>query len=826
MRVLWGPEFILLYNDSYRPILGRSKHPGAMGRPTAESFSELWSVVEPLFRRVHTGETIALEDTLLPIDRSGYLEECFFTLSYSPLLDDTGAIAGVLGVVHETTDHVIAARRLATLRELAAKSSSVATPEGACELAADALARNPADVPFSALYLAGPSGADAHLVSRTGLHDEAIFPPTVALSTPAPGGGWPFACGPGSGPFVVTDVEARFGSLVSGPYPEPVRTALVIPLKRVDAISPFGFLVAGINPRRALDDVHRGFFELVSEQISGAVSDALERRDRERLLARERAADARLRLLFDEAPAAIAVLRGPDLVYEFANPLYCRLVGRDDLVGHRGRDVRPDLARQGIWDLLERVFATGEPFFGKEFPATLDRTLGHPADLGYFNFVYQPTRDLEGRVEGVMIFAIEVTEMVLARRAAEEGHAERTRLLASEQAARAEAVKSNQAKDEFLAIVSHELRNPLSVMLGWTRILRSGTLGPEKTTRALEMVERSAVHQSQLIDDLLDVSRIISGKLRLDVKLVSFVDVVRAALDSARPAIDAKQLRLKAVLDSEAVSLMGDATRLQQIVWNLISNATKFTPKGGAIQVVLKRVESAVELSVQDTGSGIDADFLPHVFERFRQANSSATRAHGGLGLGLSIARNLVEMHGGTIEAFSEGQGRGATFVVRLPVAPLRESAAPDISAARPLPSPMKWECPPDLVGLRVLVVDDESDARALVAEVLEQCGAEVYTAASAQTALAELERSRPDVLLSDIGMPGEDGFALIRQLRSRSPEGGGFMPAASLTAYASAEDRRRSLLAGFNMHVPKPVEPAELVAVVSSLGRMARALR
>jgi PAS domain S-box-containing protein len=802
MRVLWGPEFILLYNDSYRPILGKSKHPTAMASRTAESFREVWDIVGPLFHRVYAGEAIALEDSLLPLERNGYLEECYFTLSYSPILDDGGKIGGLLGVVHETTAQVVGARRLAILRELAAvASSAVGSPELACERAAAVLARSP-DVPFALFYVLEADGVHLRLVGRTGLERHPTAAPAHIELEGRDDHGWPFArATEGRGPFVVTDVQDRFGDLTSGAYPEPIHTALLVPL-RLGTGRLYGFFVAGVSPRRALGDAYRGFFELVSEQIGGAASEAVDRQDRERLVALERATDARLRLLFNEAPAAIALLRGPVLTFELANPLYCQLVGRTELLGHPGRDVLPELVEQGIWDIFDRVYATGEPFVGREFPAKLDRNGSDDLELGYFNVIVQPTRDLEGRIEGIMVFAIEITELVLARQSAESGRAERTRLLASEQTARADAERSNQAKDEFLAIVSHELRNPLSAMLGWTRLLRGGTLPPEKSARALETIERNAVNQSQLIEDLLDVSRIISGKLRLDVRLLSFVDVVRAAIDSARPALDAKQIRLKAVLDSEAHSLMGDAARLQQIVWNLLSNATKFTPKGGSIQVVLKRVESAVELTVADSGSGIAAAFLPHIFDRFRQADPSTTRTHGGLGVGLSITKNLVEMHGGTIIAESEGEGRGAAFVLRLPVAPLRESPPPDVRSPPRERAPAQWTCPPELAGLRILVVDDEPDARALVAEVLEQCGALVVRAGSAHAAIEAMDISRPDVILSDIGMPEEDGYALIRKIRNRPKERGGVTPAASLTAYA-----------------------AELVAVVASLGRMARAL-
>jgi PAS domain S-box-containing protein len=836
MRVLWGPEFIFLYNDAYRPVLGSSKHPSAMGSRTAESFREVWDIVGPLFRRVYAGEAVALEDTLLPLDRNGYLEECYFTLSYSPIKDDDGEVGGLLGVVNETTERVLSERRLRTLRDLAATTTFSETPDQAFQHAAKAVARNAFDLPFALFYAVEAvesGGARARLVSLSGLAAHPGARPALVDLTDGPETPWPFArAAAAKAPVIVTDLRERLGDVVSGPYPEPIRAAVVLPLVRGGNEGVYGFFVAGVNPRRTLDDAYTGFLDLAYEHVSRAAFEARDRYERDQMIARERASDERLRVLFTDAPVAIAVLRGPEQVFELANPHYCKLVGRADLLGKRGREALPELVEQGVWDLLDRVLATGEPYVGKAFPAKLARDSDGALELGYFNFTAQPMRAPDERVEGVLIFVVEITEQVVAVQAeaaarglAEAGRSERARLLEIAQAARAEAERSNSAKDQFLAIVSHELRNPLSAMLGWTRLLRSGTLSEEQRERGLETIERNAVNQSQLIEDLLDVSRIVSGKLKLEVRVVNFVDVVRAALDSARPAMDGKQLRVKAVLDSEAISIMGDGTRLQQVVWNLLTNATKFTPKGGSIQVVLKRVDSMLELAVMDSGRGIREHFLPVIFEPFKQADSTTTRVHGGLGLGLSIAKNLVEMHGGTIHALSDGEDQGSTFIVRLPVAPLRETPTRSSPSLEPRPIP-QWECPPELSGLRVLVVDDEVDARELIATVLEQCGSRVERAGSAREALEKLEAWRPDILLSDIGMPDEDGYALIRQVRSLPPDRSGTIPAASLTAYAGAEDRRRALLAGFNMHVPKPVEPAELVAVVASLGRIARALK
>ncbi|WP_371877648.1 ATP-binding protein [Pyxidicoccus parkwayensis] len=395
--------------------------------------------------------------------------------------------------------------------------------------------------------------------------------------------------------------------------------------------------------------------------------------------------------------------------------------------------------------------------------------------------------------------------------------AERERLLARERAAREEAEEANQLKDEFLATVSHELRTPLTAVLGWVQLLRSGALAPDKRERALATVERNARAQGQLIEDLLDVSRIMTGKLRLEVSSVEVSQVVEAALESMRPAAEAKGIRIQAALDSGG-SIMGDASRLQQVVWNLLSNAVKFTPKGGRVQVLVERRESSVEISVADTGQGISAQFLPHVFERFRQADGSTTRQAGGLGLGLAVVRHLVELHGGTVSAASEGESKGATFVVTLPqaVTQRREVLVPP-SLRGPLLA-QDVPCPPQLAGLRLLVVDDEEDTRELLRSLLETCGVIVTTAGSAEEALSLLRREPHDALVSDIGMPMEDGYRFISRVRALSREQGGDIPAVALTAYTRMEDRTRALLAGFNSHVPKPIEPVELLAVIAAL--------
>jgi signal transduction histidine kinase/DNA-binding response OmpR family regulator len=406
---------------------------------------------------------------------------------------------------------------------------------------------------------------------------------------------------------------------------------------------------------------------------------------------------------------------------------------------------------------------------------------------------------------------------------------ERTRLLTSERSARQEAERSNRAKDEFLSVVSHELRTPLNAILGWARMLSQGLVREGRATgmsqRGLETIERNAVAQAQLIDDLLDVSRITTGKLHLDIQQIDMVRIIQSATESVKPAAEGKEQKIEFVLDPRAGVLQGDAGRLQQVVWNLLSNAIKFTAKGGQIAIHLKQLESHVELRIVDTGEGIRPEFMPYVFERFEQQDASAARRHGGLGLGLSISRHIVELHGGRIHAHSAGVGKGATFVVELPTGSMHESVPVHVDETFSSVDP-KFECPPELAGLKVLVVDDDQDARELVALILRRCGAEPTTASSPDDAMAAFERVRPSVLISDIGMPGEDGYAFIRRVRALPGSEGGQIPAAVLTAYARAEDRRQALNAGYQIHVTKPVEPAELVAIVASLARIDKATK
>jgi CheY-like chemotaxis protein len=379
---------------------------------------------------------------------------------------------------------------------------------------------------------------------------------------------------------------------------------------------------------------------------------------------------------------------------------------------------------------------------------------------------------------------------------------------------------ANRLKDEFLATLSHELRTPLNAILGYSRLVQSGMLTPDKHTHALHTVERNATALTQIVEDILDVSRIISGKIRLDVQPVDLPQVVSHAVETILPAAQAKQIRVHTILDPRAAPISGDPDRLQQIVWNLVSNAVKFTPKEGIVQVRLERVNSHVEIIVSDTGIGIAPDFLPHIFERFRQADSGTTREHAGIGLGLAIVRQLVELHGGTIHAASGGRDEGSTFRVRLPLMIVHHESPPE-RRAQPTSESPRTDLPlPDLSGVTILAADDDADARALVSETLESRGAKVVVADSADEAMAALQTIRPDVVIADIGMAHTDGFELLRRIRQSVDDSIREVPAAALTAYARAEDRMKVLQSGFQMHLVKPVDPAELIVAVAVLAK------
>lgn len=489
------------------------------------------------------------------------------------------------------------------------------------------------------------------------------------------------------------------------------------------------------------------------------------------------------------------------------NPAAARMYGytQAEAIGQSILLIVPPDRRQEEAEVLRRL-SRGETL--DHFETVRVRKDGRRLDV---SLTVSLIRDGTGRIVGVSKIARDIT-------AQKRAQAERATLLERERAARLEAEAANRAKDEFLAVLSHELRTPLNAVYGWAQMLRSESMSEEQKARALETIARNANAQLQLIDDLLDVSRVVSGKMRLNVRPVELRTVVEAALDSVRPAAAAKDIRLQSVLDPRAGPITGDPDRLQQVVWNLLMNAVKFTPRGGRVQVHLQRVNSHVEVVVSDTGEGIPPDVLPFVFDRFRQADSSSTRAHSGLGLGLALVKHLVELHGGSVAAQSPGPGQGATFIMKLPVTIAEIASGPErrlhptALSADPVPASGRLD------GVRVLVVDDDRDALDLSSMILTRAGAEVRLCRSAAEALDALGVWRPDVLVSDIEMPIEDGYSLIRKVRALGPDHGGRTPAVALTAYGRMQDRVLSLTAGYNMHVAKPVDPGEFTTIIASL--------
>lgn len=513
----------------------------------------------------------------------------------------------------------------------------------------------------------------------------------------------------------------------------------------------------------------------------------------------------RLATIFQNSPAFIAVLRGPEHVFELSNPAYYQLVGHRDIIGKPLLEALPEIEGQGFTEALSKVFCSGETFEGHEVPIQLQRTPDGPIEERYVDLLYLPLVEADGTFSGVFAHGVDVTDQVHARLKIEE---------------------TNRIKDEFLATLSHELRTPLNAIMGWASTLLMKERTREIQQQGLEAIERNSRFQAQLIDDLLDVSRILTGKMRLDLHTVELSELLQNAVHNITPSAQAKQLNVAVEIDSSTGFVLSDSVRMSQVLWNLLSNAVKFTPKGGCIRVSLERFGSQAQVQISDDGKGIAPEFLPHVFERFSQADASSTRAFGGLGIGLALVRHLAEAHGGTIQAESEGVDKGATFTLLLPLVAVRPRALEEThsipATQREIVHALETELPL-LAGLRILVVDDERDARILLKEVLTERGASVEVAESASAALALIKKRRADtqpfdVLVSDIGMPNENGHCLLKQLRCWEGNSQSFLPAIALTAYASPKDRIESLLAGFQVHICKPVDPLELIAAVGSL--------
>jgi len=527
--------------------------------------------------------------------------------------------------------------------------------------------------------------------------------------------------------------------------------------------------------------------------INGIIEDITERKLAQKAL---QESEARFRWLYESNVIGIAFWNMNGRITA-ANDAYLQLLGYTTADMEAGGLLWRDLSPPEYQDVVLRIIRELRQF-GISTPVEQDylHKQGHRVPV-LMGCAFREGSETDG-----FAFVVDLTE----RKQAEQ---ERERLLKREQTARAQAEAANRVKDEFLAILSHELRSPLNPILGWSKLLSSHKLPKDKASEALATIERNAKLQAQLIEDLLDISHILRGKLSLNIAAVDLETIILAALDTVRLAAQAKSIQLQTTFSPKVGRVLGDPIRLQQIVWNLLSNAVKFTPPSGRVEVRLEQVGKQAQIQVIDTGQGISSDFLPYVFEYFRQADSQTTRKFGGLGLGLAIVKHLVELHGGTVWAASAGEGQGAIFTVRVP-----------LIASQNQKSLVAEQCEhyQELTGIRILVVDDEVDSREVIAFILKECGAEVIAVASAAEALSAFIQLKPDVLVCDIGMPEVDGYMLLGQIRSLYPETGGRVPAIALTAYAGESDRQQALLAGFQNHASKPVEPTELVRLVASL--------
>lgn len=813
MIILWGKDLIQIYNDGYQQILG-TKHPQAMGQPTQECWSEVWHINEPIYQAVFDhGQVTYLENQLYPIRRNGYLEESYFTLCYSPIYGED-AISGVLVTVLETTQQVIGQRRLQTLQELGVQTAHAQTVQAVCNATFQTLANNTADFPFALLYLLNADRRTANLVGTVGIEpsttnpernpDEIDISQVIYLdqslnqsSIP-----WSLVTVMQTEKAQVVDLEPQFSSLFDGAKARLPRSAFVFPLSQARQNSLLGVIVIGINAQRELDDPYRDFLTSVAGQISSALTaaQALETERQKNQIALQEG-EVRLRQLA-EAISSVFWLFDPysrQLLY--ISPAYEQIWGRScqDLYTDFGGwldSIHPDHHAQ-VKSATARCLASGS--VEEEY-----RIIHSNGSIRWIRDRGFVVRDASGQPYRVAGVAEDITDQVALK-------AERDQMLDREQAARAEAERANRIKDEFLAVLSHEIRTPLNPILGWSKMLQSGKLNPERATTALAAIERNARLQVQLIDDLLDVSRILQGKLSLNSSSLDLSQVISTALETIRLAADAKALNVQVDVALDRYFVLGDATRLQQVVWNLVSNAVKFTPEGGNIQIRVTQVENQAHLQVKDSGKGIHPDFLPHVFDYFRQEDGSTTRRFGGLGLGLAIVRQIVELHGGTIAVDSPGEGKGATFTAKFP---LIKSTLPadaqlaDVGSAHTLLP---------LEGVRILVVDDEPDSRDLIAFVVQQAGAKVASVSCVREALQTFQAVRPHVLLSDIGMPELDGYTLIGEINAMMMQK---CLAIALTAYASDIDQQHALSSGFQKHLAKPVDPATLVETITGLMR------
>ncbi|WP_416675687.1 hybrid sensor histidine kinase/response regulator [Egbenema bharatensis] len=874
MQILWGAEYIQFYNDAYIPIAG-DKHPTGLGQRAAECWQEVWDFSGPLLDRVMaTGEATWSEDQPLILHRNGRPDEGYFTFSYTPIWNESGEVAGIFIAVNETTQKILGQRREQALR--AEAQAATANLENVLFSISDEFMMFDSNWCFTYINDRAVTALEKTRQELIGQSIWEIYP--GAIGTPFYKGlqqavntqqatSFEYFC-PGEGRWLENRVY---------PFDQGVSLLRVdiTPRKQIE----MALQNSEQRLQLALQGADCGTwdYDLISQtltwsnrcrsmfgidpavEMSYAVfSQAIHPDDRERVHQAVEAAitqgqeyDVEMRTLWPNGTVrwvrsmgrvycteAGAPYRMAGVAFDISNLKQTEMALREseeryrvlaevmphmvwmadrtgvqfwnqrwyDYIGVQKDDPNVELMGLGSTQFVhpddqeqtlacwQQALETGEGFQAEQ------RIRRHDGVYRWFLNRGLPVQDSSGRVTRWVGTVTDIDDQ-------KQLETERARLLEQERVAREAAENANRIKDEFLAVLSHELRSPLNPILGWAKLLQMGKLDAARTAYALETIERNAKLQAQLIDDLLDVSRILRGKLVLDHHPLSLVSVIQDALETVRSISEAKGIRVQTRFDPAPLQMVGDVNRLKQVVWNLLSNAVKFTPQGGQVTVRLDYGEDFAQIQVSDTGKGIHADFLPYVFDRFRQADSTTTRVFGGLGLGLAIAHQIVEMHGGTIQADSAGEGQGATFTVRFPLIfdPV-ESPLPDSSA----------QLSTDLKGIHVLVVEDDADSRDLIAIMLEQFGATVTSVSSAAAAMTALSQSKPDILVSDIGMSEMDGYMLMQQVREVTNTSQ--IPAIALTSYTSEADQQKALSVGFQRHLSKPLEPTQLVEAISAL--------
>ncbi len=1077
MYIAWGKSYTQFYNDGYRPILGSTKHPQAMGARASETFAESWAIIQPMFDGVMQGNAVGSDNWMLPLDRHGFLEECYFNFSYSPIRDESGEVGGVLVTVSETTARVLGERRLQILQALASRTQEATTIEAACEVVSQVLAESAAEVPFALLYLLEDDGATARLAGTAGLDTPAIENDQRVATSLLP----PIAEVARNGVPVLHETLPSNALLLNDP--RTMGRAYVLPIAGSGDTRLAGVLVAGTSPKLRFDEKYRGFLELVAAQIAtalGSVRALQEARARAEALAEiDRAKTAFFSNVSHEFRTPLTLLLGPtedaladpaamrdadndrwQLVHRNALRLlklvntlldfsrieagrmqasYARTdlsaLTRDLVSVFRAAieraglalsvDIEPietpvyvdhDMWEKVILNLLSNALKftfdgtiavslrsandhalltvrdTGVGVRSDELPFLFDRfhrvqgTRGRSQEGTGIGLalvrelvkLHGGSIDVESEIDRGTVFTVSIpfgtehlpkeqltaqgaeptairadafvaevnrwqtTSEIASSSAAKESDANRARVLLADdnadmrdyvarllrerwivdtasdgasalamarenppdlvladimmpglsgfellqqlradprtrvvpviflsaragEEARIEGLQAgaddylakpfsarelmarvsthleqalarrqlehqaaeldrlNRAKDEFLATLSHELRTPLTSILGWARLLRMQGKDEEMLRMGLESIDQSAQVQAQLIDDVLDLSRVTTGKVRVERAIVNVPVLATAALDGVRLAAAAKNIHLESEFPAQpdTANILGDSNRIQQILWNLLTNAIKFTPDGGTVTLMVEQTPTAIIVSVADTGIGISENFLRHVFEPFRQADSSTTRSHGGLGLGLSIVRHLTEMHGGKVSVHSEGKGRGATFVVQFPL--LKAAPMQDSAIAKNLAAEMKGieTAAVSLTGNSILVIDDQESVCVFFMAALRQRGALVRAATSVEQGIAAVQQELPDAVLCDIAMPNKDGFAFLDWMRADPATRN--VPVLAITAFGRPEDEQLTMTAGFNGYVRKPVDPGELTRAVAAVVSPAR---